>query len=243
MFGTIHSLGIDAARAKHAEAMERFDTAEVLVVETDFWNIDAEDLARRNTSDLELDTLLTAEEWKTLRLGTSHLLSENALRYSTPAYALQLFTNASVNRGRRRTEAMDVALVLEAQARGIEIRYLEPVGVQLALVGQSSLDDLKATLAYGATRLSDDVTALENDWLEGNVQALEARLNQTSDEQQRILFDQRNSAWTTALSSFFKSESRQIFVAVGAGHLLRGENGLPAMLRRNGVAVTRQPGD
>lgn len=95
-------------------------------------------------------------------------------------------------------------------------------------------------MAAGGPSLDEAKRELEFDWLSGDVKGLEAQLARTGADQLRELFDERNVRWASVLADALASE-RQVFVAVGAGHLLRGEKGLPALLRQKGLVVSRHP--
>lgn len=246
VFGTIHSRSLDDARSFHRRALAHFDKSTVLYVETD---VSAVDVARFSESALVdssapgLDTQLSPAEWEQLSSATRDLIEIGVLRRARPWYALQLFVLAGVpSRLPTGVKAMDFALVDEARARGAEVRFLEDWREQVFAVSVTTgVDQLKASLALGAAGLEQSQRALETEWERGDASALEARLAALNAEQQRFLFDERNERWASVVEGAVRAGEQKVFVAVGAGHLLRGSKGLPALLRERRLVVVRRP--
>ena len=248
LFGTIHTRGLGDARNFHPSALAAFDASAVVIVEADLSQVDIPEytrLALFEDGAPGLDTQLSAEEWQQLTLATKSIVQVEVLVRSQPWYALQLFTKASVYQWRADdgspVVAMDVAFAAEARARGADVRFLETWQEQISILqATSGVEALQAALALGGPELNKQKNALEFEWSSGDAKGLEAQMAQTKAEQLRLLVDERNVRWAGVLADVLASE-RQVFVAVGAAHLLRGDKGLPALLRKQGLVVSRHP--
>ena len=248
LFGTVHTRGLGDARTYHPSALAAFDTSSVVIVEADLSQVDIPEytrLALLEDGVPGLDTQLTPEAWQQLTLATKSIVQVEVLTRAQPWYALQLFTKASVYQWLADDGSpvvpMDLALAAEARARGADVRFLETWQEQISLLqATSGVAELEAALAVGGPELNKQKNALEFAWLSGDVKGIEAQLGQTKAEQLRVLLDERNLRWAAVLGDVLASE-RQVFVGVGSAHLLRGEKGLPALLRKKGLVVSRHP--
>ncbi len=125
--------------------------------------------------------------------------------------------------------------------RGLAVEGLENNRSQLAMFDAlpiASQADLLVAVAR-ETAADDGEQALE-DWLKGDMAALERRANagMMGDEILRAgLMDNRNRAWVNRIDAALAARRRP-FVAVGAAHML-GDAGLPALLAARGYTVTR----
>ncbi len=100
--------------------------------------------------------------------------------------------------------------------------------------------DLLAAVIRSAPAARDDTRRLQQAWLRGDVETLEALDHQgllADPELRDALLVQRNAAWTKALLQRLQGGDRPL-VAVGALHLV-GKDGLVARLQAQGFRVTR----
>ncbi len=245
LFGTIHTRSLDEARSFHPRALANFDKSTVLYVETDISVIDVAAYSERALLDpgaAGLDTQLSPAEWEQLALATRDLAPIDVLRRARPWYAAQLFLRASVpSRLATDVKAMDLSFIEAARARGAEVRFLEDWREQVFAVSVTTdVDQLKASLALGAAEVEREQRALEAEWERGDASALGARIDALNADQQRFLFRERNERWVSVIEAAILKGDRNVFVAVGAGHLM-GSKGLPGLLRERRFMVARRP--
>lgn len=246
LFGTIHSLGVDAVREKYPPAIERFDSSTLLVVEADTSNIDLDDYSRRALLEDDrpsLDTQLTPEEWSQLVRAVRGVVPESTLRRARPWYALQLVTIVDLTTKHGADWLpMDTELVQLAKARGAEVRFLETWQEQLSAIDATSdLATLKAAIALGLDAYRFQRVELEVAWSGGDAESIVERLDAQTADQKALLLDERNERWAVTLAELMKTEKRELFVAVGTAHLVYGDKRVPELLRKRGLGVARQP--
>jgi uncharacterized protein YbaP (TraB family) len=139
---------------------------------------------------------------------------------------------------------VDVSVMADANSRGKPLRYFETMEEQLALIvpddPEAELKDFE-TFLQTFSHQDADMASLMEAWSRGDDAALARLVMKDFDKNpqaRKVLFDDRNARWVTALKSVLDSESGTVLVTVGAGHLL-GEHGVPALLRAAGYKVER----
>jgi uncharacterized protein YbaP (TraB family) len=136
---------------------------------------------------------------------------------------------------------VDSVLMAEADKNHKEMRYLETIAEQFALLAP---DDRKLEVQEFESGLKDlrDVAAgiepMVKAWSAGDQAKLDRLINGDLDEfpeARKMLLDDRNRRWVPKIEAMLK-EKHVFFVTVGAGHLT-GPVGLPALLRKAGYKV------
>jgi uncharacterized protein YbaP (TraB family) len=136
---------------------------------------------------------------------------------------------------------VDSVLMAEADKNRKEMRYLETIAEQFALLAP---DDLTLELQEFESGLKDlrDVAAgiepMVKAWSVGDQAELDKLINGDLDEfpeARKMLLDDRNRRWLPKIEAMLK-EKHVFFITVGAGHLT-GPLGLPALLRKAGYKV------
>jgi len=121
-------------------------------------------------------------------------------------------------------------------------RAFETAADQIAFFADTSEKAQIASLEYSLRQMEKEPqgsSKLIDAWVAGDLKALEQRglvpMRRRSPEIYRRLVTDRNARWTDALAGRLKGSGETV-VVVGAGHLI-GRDGVPAMLRRRGIAV------
>ncbi|HWU55821.1 MAG TPA: TraB/GumN family protein [Rhizomicrobium sp.] len=136
---------------------------------------------------------------------------------------------------------VDSVLMAEADKNNKEMRYLETIAEQFALLAP---DDRKLEVQEFESGLKDlrDVAAgiepMVKAWSVGDQARLDKLINGDLDEfpqARKMLLDDRNRRWVPKIEAMLK-EKRVFFITVGAGHLT-GPVGVPALLRKAGYRV------
>ena len=136
---------------------------------------------------------------------------------------------------------VDAVLEADAAASHKELRYLETVDEQMALIVPSDpklelsefISDLKAFKTE-----TGDYAPLVAAWMAGDTTKLDSILSGEfveEPEAQKALIEDRNRAWAPKLEAMLR-EPGIFFVTVGAGHLV-GKHSVPELLRADGFAV------
>jgi uncharacterized protein YbaP (TraB family) len=161
--------------------------------------------------------------------------------------------------GRDRTSGMgdyktdngiDVSLAQIARERGIPVKGMEDVEVQVALMATASVDQqlarLREILSGRSTnnvqgkRLAD---LAFGSWIRGEVHLAEAMMvfmqigSSATGVSTDPMFKNRNEAWAGVIEDMLKG-SGVSFIAVGAGHLV-GADSLQARLKLRGISAER----
>lgn len=137
---------------------------------------------------------------------------------------------------------VDVQLMQEAKASGKALRYLESADQQLALLAPSDPEvELQYFLAdlKGLDDADGNIAAMTDAWAKGDVARLDSKLKDGFADMPRArdyFFTDRNRAMAVKLAAMLQ-EDKTFLVVVGAGHLT-GQDGIPALLRAKGFAVT-----
>lgn len=130
----------------------------------------------------------------------------------------------------------------EAAPPTAKLRAFETTSQQIDLFASGPRAAQIASLEYSLRLFEDDpgyFNRLMASWLKGDTGALDrevlGELRKTDPEQYRTLIVARNRAWKPIIEERLKGSGRTVIV-VGVGHLV-GKDGLPAMLRADGIAV------
>ncbi len=143
--------------------------------------------------------------------------------------------NASPNSG------VDIVLMKEAAARHKEMRYLETIDQQIALIvpddATVELQEFEVELEQARTK-TDDYPRFVAAWSRGDVAKIDALMNgefALYPGARAELLDDRNRAWVRKIETML-DEDKTFLVTVGAGHLA-GPTSVPALLRAEGYRV------
>jgi uncharacterized protein YbaP (TraB family) len=136
---------------------------------------------------------------------------------------------------------VDAVLMADADKNHKEMRYLETIAEQFALLAPDDRTLEMQEFESGLKDLRDVAAGIEpmvKAWSAGDQAALDRLINGDLDEfpeARKTLLDDRNRRWAPKIEAMLK-EKHVFFVTVGAGHLT-GPVGLPALLRKNGYRV------
>ena len=155
---------------------------------------------------------------------------------------LQMMFTQIAKKGFDRDNGVDTQLLADAGKAGKETRYLETIDQQFALLAP---EDRKLELEEFESGLKDlrDVSAeiqpMVDAWGAGDQEKLGVLVNGDLDEfpaARKALLEDRNARWVPQIEAMLH-EKHTFFITVGAGHLI-GPQGVPALLRKAGYAVT-----
>jgi uncharacterized protein len=136
---------------------------------------------------------------------------------------------------------VDSVLTAEAAKDGKQLRYLETIAEQFALLAP---DDRKLEMQEFESGLKDlrdvggEIEPMVKAWGAGDQAKLDKLINGDLDdfpEARKLLLDDRNHRWVPQIEAMLK-EKHVFFITVGAGHLT-GPRGVPALLRKDGYKV------
>ena len=139
---------------------------------------------------------------------------------------------------------MDLYLQQRGKKEGKKLVGLETFEVQVnALFNQFSLQrqaEMLMEFVHEKDKANDELIQMNKSYRNGDLVKLEGLLaEQTYSEQEaKVLLDDRNKNWLTQLPSIMKEQ--QTFIAVGALHL-SGDSGLIHLLREAGYTLTPLP--
>lgn len=239
LFGTMH-LGTDAEKELHPVVFQSLDGAKVAVFEANVFDIDpfaAVQMAML-PPDQSAKSKLPAEKWKTLvdRVG-SILMPESTLERFRPWFLVTLILQDMLPK----TEPMDATLYNRAKSAKKELFFLETLEEQINMVDKSMdwklLEDTLEDLPLAERMLLGLATA----YRAGDVDKLTA-LTFDPEEMKKhpAMFDtllyERNKRWIPKLIPLL--EKGDVFVAVGAAHLL-GDKNVAELLVSKGFAIRR----
>lgn len=135
----------------------------------------------------------------------------------------------------------DTVLMRGAKASGKDVRYLETMEDQFAVLAPSDpnmdRDEFEASL--GELRdVAGEIQPMVDAWGAGNQRKLDELVNGDLDKfpaARKSLLDDRNARWLPQIEAMLK-ERHTFFITVGAGHLT-GPKGIPSLLRKAGYEV------
>jgi uncharacterized protein len=139
------------------------------------------------------------------------------------------------------TLGVDATLMKEAASRRQEVRYLESIDTQIALLVPNDekleLDEFEADLKE-FRKEKDEFNDLISAWSRGDPSEIDKLINgefSAHPEARKALLDDRNQAWSKKIESWLL-EDKVFFITVGAGHLA-GKNSLVQVLRHDGYRI------
>ena len=139
------------------------------------------------------------------------------------------------------SDGVDSVLMAEAARDNKQMRYLETIAEQFALLAPDDRELELQEFESGLKDLRDMAGGLEpmlHAWSTGNQAELDRLINGDLDEfpeARKLLLDDRNRRWAPKIEAMLK-EKHVFFITVGAGHLT-GPMGVPALLRKAGYKV------
>jgi uncharacterized protein YbaP (TraB family) len=186
-------------------------------------------LSAKAKSDLDADAALAG-------------LSPQALDGLRPwLVELLLVTSRMAHENASPESGADMELQRMTQSEHKEVRYLETLDQQIALIVPSDqkleLSEFEASLKEFRNE-KDAFPDLLKAWQSGDLKVLDELVNgefKDEPEARKALLDDRNRAWVPQLEAMLK-EKRVFFVTVGAGHLM-GRRSVPELLRADGYRV------
>lgn len=264
LFGTMH-VGIPNYLNDHPVLKQYIDSCDCLITETSTELEGVAELVYQYAllpDGIKLSDSLTEREWQKLdsllaSMGNTFISAEviNALK---PIYAQIIMAALNVGIGGDSLGldgSVDVSIQQYCKGKGMLLRYFETQQQQLGFLFNdiplsSQFNMLRKSLADGAQnkKMEDYMLRLPEIYKSQNLDSLQMIIHSTElnsieeDIMYLNLLDKRNEQWMTHLLGLDSSETRNVFVAVGAAHLI-GEFGLIELLRKNGFIVNPVPYD
>jgi uncharacterized protein YbaP (TraB family) len=136
---------------------------------------------------------------------------------------------------------VDREVAAYATAHGRQLRYLETIGQQMALMDPPDRTLAIKEFAVDLKSLGDgpaEINAMVDAWSHGDQPAIDKIMNGDLAKEpgaRKLLLDDRNKAWVGKIEAML-AEPHAIFITVGAAHLA-GPGGVPALLRKAGYRV------
>lgn len=248
LFGSVHLLpaGLDWRPAALGVALKDADDLWFELPVSSESSMQAAQLAaaRGQAPPGETLTAKLSEQGKA-RLGRASgrlHISLEALNHMRPWFAeLTLGVAQLAARGANGSDGVEGSLSAAAP-KTAQRRAFETAAEQVALFADAPEKDQLASLEQSLQQMEEDPQAFEKlvaAWLAGDVDELEALglapMRSSAPDLYRRLVVDRNARWTDALTERLRGSGETV-VVVGAAHLI-GPDGVPAMLRRRGVAV------
>ena len=257
LLGSIH-VGGPEMEPYGAHIREAMEAADVFVFECDSGDAEAALLSRQMMlyTEGELKQNLSEDSWQLLEAACQKagLRAENLNRYRPWAVTSMLTTRAAAEqmgaRNSRHAASLGVEEIVEKQAEGKQIAYLESAAAQLKL-----MDDFSPALDEALLRQSCDAvldpkenTQLANWplwWRDGNAKAFadeyladKSLPEELLSEYHTALVTIRNRSMAETLQSMLESEEpHTYFVTVGLMHLVLPGDSIIAELEKQGYQV------
>lgn len=131
---------------------------------------------------------------------------------------------------------IDAQFLSRAKKKGMALIELETAQFQITLLSDLFSDE--KMLVELLEQPQKESQKLIDFWKEGDITKLEELIDQQmTPNQHEIMLTSRNEDWVKKLRVLFKNKT-PYFVVVGAAHLI-GSEGVPALLLKAGVKVTR----
>jgi uncharacterized protein YbaP (TraB family) len=253
LLGSIH-LGNAAVYPLRKEILDAYRQADVLVVELDIDRVAPERMATWMTAHgmypagETLRDHIQPRTWERLGayLQQAGLAPELFQQYR-PGILVNLLTMSQLTQGGLSTElGIDQFFLNAARNDGKPIVELEAAEDQLAiLVSMPNADAMINATLDELDHLDEASNALFDAWKRGDGTALEKEVNKVFDPNDPAtteffeqIFTQRNRAMTARIDAMSR-EGKQLFVVIGAGHLL-GKHGVAALLEQRGYLTEQQ---
>ncbi|MFP4519996.1 MAG: TraB/GumN family protein [Oceanicaulis sp.] len=257
LFGTVHFLPPELAWRSEAVDAALAD-AEIVYLETDALSPEAQAQMQRLIPQLGLNppgTALTglisdaALDDLAVVAGRLDLTPEALAAQIDPLKpwlaSLMLAVRQIEAAGYDPQSGVEAKVTAAAQAAGKEFGYFETLEEQLRFFADLPLDVQIADFEVGLDQMVEEpelLSEMVQAWAVGDTRTLDAAFNGAMRDSSAELYDaiivQRNRNWVPQIEAALASD-RDVFVAVGAGHL-PGEDGVIALLQAKGHAVTRR---
>lgn len=252
LFGTMHLLPADLEWRTEAFETQMSD-APVTYLEADAMSPEAVESIRAlvaqygtNPPGETLSSVLGEERAANFKtMLDAYGVPMDALEPYRPWFALlNVAQVAYAKAGFNPAAGVDAAVLGQANAEGDEIRYLESAEDQILAL--ATLDDEEMLANFDASvdeflNLDQQIADLLAAWSAGDVVALEEtiidEIRAEAPGAYEALFTARNRNWTAQIVEMMAGEG-EIFIAVGAGHLIGAESVI-AMLSEEGIEAER----
>ncbi|MEJ0058738.1 MAG: TraB/GumN family protein [Terricaulis sp.] len=156
--------------------------------------------------------------------------------------ALQLSVGQAIANGQDPSAGVEPVLFAEATAHGRTISFFETPEEQIRMLADLPPADEDRFFLATLRQMKDAPDAIERlqtAWLHGDVAALQSQiepeLREAGPAVYEALMTRRNRAWADAIAQRLQG-SGDVFIAVGAGHLV-GPESVIALLRARGIEV------
>jgi len=257
MIGTVHLLPPDVAWRTPAVEKALKDSQELwLEIVLPVGPGDAEEMKRTQQviatlgmapAGQRLSTQLTADEWAKLQAITAQVhLPPEALDRMQPWFASIVVAQAIAQGvGWSADNGVDVVLDREAVAQGKALKGFETAELQMRLFAAMPQDAQIALLRSSLDQAGDAGKAkldrIARAWAVGDdalaANELVTGMREKAPDLYARMVVARNRAWTPQIEAMLKTPGVRM-IAVGDGHLL-GADGVPALLKADGVRVER----
>ncbi len=226
-----------------------FDTCKVLAVESDVENHAAE--IQKLTMELGMypqgDSLDKHISSRTKRLlEDAGAMNPLFMRMKAWLLAMQLQSQRFMQLGYDPEQGLDRFFLRKAGNRHIKIKELERARDTLQLLAKAAEGQEDLYLYYSLQeldRIEEIIPKLSDSWKSGDTAAMRQlifeELNRHPEFRDlgKMLFDERNEKMAAKIAQYLQSGVPH-FIVVGAGHLV-GPQGIPALLKQRGYAVTQ----
>jgi uncharacterized protein YbaP (TraB family) len=230
LYGTIHDTGMESVPRVALDALEHSVrvVTELGATAPDPEIVREHAFLRRGPG---IDQRLLEGDWYDLRDALRGVIAEDALRRAAPWFAMSLLTtHMSPSPGL----PMDALLGRRAQELAMPVEALETWDEQYAMLDSTvTIDDLQQAIEARDTMVCD-LDRMTRSYEAGDTDTMTAFLVVPRTAEPMLYA--RNRKWLPKLETYF--DKGGAFVAVGLGHML-GDQGLPALLARDGYIVER----
>lgn len=250
LFGSLHMLDQKPAFPDYIE--KAYQSAETLVLEADVGTFDQAVILLYITQNAfykngqSLDRILSKKDWQKLEqtLAKMGLDSDLFKNYRPWFLAITLTTLSLQEQGYQAEHGIDINFQKQAKSDKKDIVYLEKAIEQIKLLASFNpkveIEMLMQTLEENDS-LNSLMQKIQQAWLQGDSEGLhyfvvEKMQQEYSDLYQELLV-KRNYNWLEQLKHLLETKEGNIFVVVGAGHLL-GEQGVPSLFAKENYEVT-----
>jgi uncharacterized protein YbaP (TraB family) len=249
LFGTVHVLPRDL-EWRSARIDAAFASAEELVLETD---ASPEGGAALGALTARYGLLPAGETWSArfgpevrpdiVEAAAAARIDPASLEPLRPWFAaLRLSVGQAIANGQDPGAGVETVLFAEATAQGKTISFFETPEEQIRMLADlAPAEEDRFFLATLRQMKSapDAIERLQAAWVRGDVDTLSAQIGPEMREAGPAVYEalmtRRNRAWADAIAQRLQG-SGDVFIAVGAGHLV-GPESVVALLRARGIAV------